>query len=333
MANSNITIPGDGTTTVFSFPFQYLERSHISVAVDGSLVNFTFPTNSTVQVSPAPGVGVPVRITRTTPTEPVVDFRDGETLTENDLDKVALQSLYIAEESNDNVTQTVGEDAAGNLDASNRRLVNVATPVNNGDAATKQYVDAMGTDAANSASAAAFSANSAGISSLDAAQSAQDAEAHLDEFYREYLGPFSTPPTVDNEGGALQTGTLYWQTTGSVGLYIWNGSAWAAASDYQIDTSFIGAVGSADQAWIVRTGVRNSYVQYRNTTGKAIAIIVYAASFFDIEYRVLSTDPWITLSTDASGGLSMIIPNGHHYRLNSKGLGSGQSDLWLELRE
>jgi len=78
-------------------------------------------------------------------------------------------------------------------------------------AATKQYVDTV----AGSATAAAASATAAAAS--------------YDSFDDRYLGAKSTPPSVDNDGNALITGAIYWNTPGAV-MYAWNGTAWGSIS-------------------------------------------------------------------------------------------------------
>ena len=65
---------------------------------------------------------------------------------------------------------------------------------------------------------------------LSNAQSAQAAaEAALDSFDDSYLGPKSTDPTTDNDGDALTTGDLYYNTT-SNNLKVYDGSAWQTAA-------------------------------------------------------------------------------------------------------
>ena len=51
------------------------------------------------------------------------------------------------------------------------------------------------------------------------------AETKLDNFDDTYLGSKSSAPTVDNDGDALATGALYWNSSNN-NLYVWNGSAW-----------------------------------------------------------------------------------------------------------
>jgi hypothetical protein len=78
-------------------------------------------------------------------------------------------------------------------------------------AATKTYVDAV----AGSATAAAASAAAA--------------ETSYDNFDDRYLGAKSAPPTVDNDGNALITGALYWNSV-SAAMFAWSGSAWGSIS-------------------------------------------------------------------------------------------------------
>jgi hypothetical protein len=59
-----------------------------------------------------------------------------------------------------------------------------------------------------------------------------------DQFDDRYLGSKTTPPTLDNDGNALLTGALYFNSaTGE--MSVWTGSAWAAinsASAYSAPT-------------------------------------------------------------------------------------------------
>lgn len=85
------------------------------------------------------------------------------------------------------------------------------------------------TNAAASASAAATSATNASNSASAAATSASNAAASYDAFDDRYLGAKSSAPALDNDGNALLTGALYWNTTGNQ-LYVWDGSAWDDAA-------------------------------------------------------------------------------------------------------
>jgi len=83
--------------------------------------------------------------------------------------------------------------------------------------------------ASTSASNASTSASNASTSASNAATSATNAAASYDSFDDRYLGAKSSAPSVDNDGNALLTGAIYWDTTATQ-LYIWTGSAWNAAA-------------------------------------------------------------------------------------------------------
>jgi hypothetical protein len=90
-------------------------------------------------------------------------------------------------------------------------LTLAGAPTSNLHAATKLYVD----DVAGSATAAAASATAAAAS--------------LDSFDDRYLGAKSSAPTLDNDGNALLTGALYWNTVTNT-MFVWSGSAWGSIS-------------------------------------------------------------------------------------------------------
>ena len=128
-----------------------------------------------------------------------------------------------------------GGTLSGNIAMGDNKITGLAAPTADGDAARKKYVDDIagsGTAAATSASQAATSATNAANSATAsansataAASSATSAAASLDSFDDRYLGAKSSAPSTDNDGDALVTGALYWNTS-SNDLYVWNGSAW-----------------------------------------------------------------------------------------------------------
>ena len=84
------------------------------------------------------------------------------------------------------------------------------------------------TNAATSATSAATSATSASVAQT-AAESARDAAlSAYDNFDDRYLGPKASDPTLDNDGNALLTGALYFNTTSSV-MKVYTGTTWVAA--------------------------------------------------------------------------------------------------------
>ena len=84
-------------------------------------------------------------------------------------------------------------------------------PTVNLHAATKAYVDTV----AGSATAAAASAAAAAAS--------------YDSFDDRYLGAYASNPTLDNDGNALITGALYFNSVSGT-MLAWNGTAWTSIS-------------------------------------------------------------------------------------------------------
>jgi hypothetical protein len=130
-----------------------------------------------------------------TPTDAVLSV-DGST------GAVSLSGTY--------VNRTTGQ-LLGNLDANTHKVTNLGAPTSNNDAATKVYVDTV----AGSATAAAASATAA--------------EAAYDSFDDRYLGSKTSAPTLDNDGNALITGALYWNSVTNQ-MYAYTGSAWGSIS-------------------------------------------------------------------------------------------------------
>ena len=97
-------------------------------------------------------------------------------------------------------------------------------------------------NAASSATNAASSATAAASSATAAASSATSAAASFDTFDDRFLGSKSSDPSVDNDGDALLTGALYWNSSAG-NLRVYSGSAWVAIVQ---DTDVKVAVSSND---------------------------------------------------------------------------------------
>lgn len=134
----------------YSFTFDYLDVSNVKAYVNG--VQKTQGVHYTVQTSPkavvftagnAPAAGAIVRIRRETfKTSPLVDFNNGSTLLEADLDAALKQTLYINQEISElNDTTLALEAGSSNYTALDSRIVDLAAPVNAKDATNKTYVD------------------------------------------------------------------------------------------------------------------------------------------------------------------------------------------------
>jgi hypothetical protein len=139
-----------------------------------------------------------------------------------------------------------GGTMSGAIAMGTAKITGLGTPTNNADATTKLYVDGIlgsATAAATSAAAAATSASNAATSEGNAATSASTASTaatnaanSYDAFDDRYLGSKTAAPSVDNDGNALLTGALYWNSVGNV-MYVYTGSSWVAAGSAVNGTS------------------------------------------------------------------------------------------------
>lgn len=139
--------------------------------------------------------------------------------------------------------------AATSATSASTQATNAATSAT-AAATSATSASTQATNAATSATAAATSATNAATSATSAASSATEATtngaaqvalaeaqvalattqannaaASYDSFDDRYLGAKSSDPSVDNDGGALITGALYFNTTVPE-MRVYNGSAW-----------------------------------------------------------------------------------------------------------
>ena len=112
------------------------------------------------------------------------------------------------------------------------------------------------TASATSATASASSASTASTQASNASTSATAAAASYDSFDDRYLGAKSSNPSTDNDGNALATGALYWNSSTDQ-MFSYTGSAWVAikpTSSEQTDISALAASAVvADMALLATT--------------------------------------------------------------------------------
>jgi len=91
-------------TATYGVTFPFLERSHVTVTVNGVSAPFTWDNDSQVTLDSTPSAGSTVRIYRVTPIEdPEVTFTRGSRLTADRMNRAILQSLYSLQEVFDDV--------------------------------------------------------------------------------------------------------------------------------------------------------------------------------------------------------------------------------------
>jgi hypothetical protein len=114
--------------------------------------------------------------------------------------------------------------AASSASSASTSASNASTSETNA-ASSASAASTSATNAATSATNSASSATSASTAATNAASSASSAAASYDDFDDRYLGAKSSGPSLDNDGDALVTGALYFDTT-SNSMKVYNGTSW-----------------------------------------------------------------------------------------------------------
>ena len=165
----------------------------------------------------------------------IANLISGAPSTLDTLDEIAA-ALNDTANFSDTVVLKSGSTMTGALTLSGAPTVDL-------HAATKLYVD----NVAGSATAAAASATAAAAS--------------YDSFDDRYLGAKSSAPTLDNDGNALVTGALYWNTPAAT-MFAWSGSAWGSISSTAaiFRYKYTAAGGETSESGSDDNGVTLSYI-------------------------------------------------------------------------
>ena len=256
-----------------------------------------------------------------------------------------------------------GGTMTGAIAMGTNKITGLGDPTANQDAATKIYVDGIlgsATSAAASAAAAATSASNAATSASNASTSASNASssasaaaasaaaaaASYDSFDDRYLGVKTSDPSVDNDGDALVTGAIYFNSTAGE-MRVWTGSAWASTLLTTGAQTFTGTKTFSSDP-ILSAGTANG-VAYLNgskvlTTGSALTFSggifgVSDASSPRISVEGSSTASGYLIFKNTTSGLNrgyvgyefandampFAVAGSEQMRLTSTGLGIGTS--------
>lgn len=195
MASTIANYQGNGSTTDFNVPFDYLAKKFVKVTVDSreklggdygdTTKDYFFVDKTTIRFNTAPASGTEIIIRRyTSATDRIVSFKDASVLKAKDLDVSTIQTIHIAEEGRDIINDALIVDKEGNWDAKGKRIVNVGDPIDDNDAITLKFYkdDAKGAyqaklDAEAARDAAKVSEKNAKTSEVNAKESEVNAKA------------------------------------------------------------------------------------------------------------------------------------------------------------
>ena len=186
-------------------------------------------TSATAAASSATGAASSATAAQTAQTAAETAKTGAETAETNaETAKTAAQAAQTAAETAETNAETAETNAASSATAA---ATSATASSNSASAAATSATNAATseTNAATSATNAATSATAASSSATSAANSAASAAAAFDNFDDTYLGSFSSDPTVDNDGDALVSGALYFNSSSNE-MRVYDGANWIAAS-------------------------------------------------------------------------------------------------------
>ena len=186
-------------------------------------------TSATAAASSATGAASSATAAQTAQTAAETANTGAETAETNaETAKTAAQAAQTAAETAETNAETAETNAASSATAS---ATSATASSNSATAAATSATNAATseTNAATSATNAASSATAASNSATSAANSAASAAAAFDNFEDTYLGSFTADPTVDNDGDALVSGALYFNSSSNE-MRVYDGANWIAAS-------------------------------------------------------------------------------------------------------
>ena len=102
MATIENLYTGDGSTTNYTFTFEYLQQSDVKVTLDGTASTaFTFANATTLSFTTAPGNGVAIRIYRDTDVDTLkAPFFPGSAIKAEDLNNNYIQNNLLHKNQN-----------------------------------------------------------------------------------------------------------------------------------------------------------------------------------------------------------------------------------------
>ncbi|MFZ9751309.1 MAG: phage tail fiber protein, partial [Candidatus Nanopelagicales bacterium] len=147
MAITTATYTGNGSTTLYSFTFPYLQTADVKVKVNGILkadtIDYNFANATTIQFVTAPANGAAISIYRATDIEDAAaTFYPGSSIRAQDLNNNFDQGLYFDQEIGDRYLDKYNNPEFKDiLDMNGYRIINLGNPINANDATNKGWVE------------------------------------------------------------------------------------------------------------------------------------------------------------------------------------------------
>ena len=193
MATTENLFTGDGSTVLFNFTFPYIDETDVYVSLDGTATTaYSYANATTLQFTTAPTSGVAIRIFRSTSSaDTKAAFFAGSAIRSKDLNDNFVQSLYIAQESENladaaKVQAATAEASAATANTNaTAAAASAATATQQATASAASSASALAasqqasTDAAAAQASATAAQTSATAAAANAAQSATDSASAI----------------------------------------------------------------------------------------------------------------------------------------------------------
>lgn len=253
----------------FDIDFPYLDKGHVKVLVDGTAsLQYEWANDYRIQLDEVPEVGQVVTFVReTSPETRLVDYQTGSVLSEEILDQDSLQGFYLAQEANDIKEVALSRDGANRWNADGSRIINLASPVDDTDAASKGWV----------------------VSTT--AQQVADAQAFRDQAFQ------YKEQSIGNAAAALASAGLASQNNGAAGAHVTTALGYKNdAGAYRLEAQNLLAAAKIPGSLV---GKAKQFLQVKtDETGYLLVSSVAAASFYGFKMSDDGTELLLTYGRD-----------------------------------
>ena len=251
---SRVSFAGNASTVNFATGFKFFAATDLTVIIvtdsTGAEVTKTLTTHysvagagsdsgGTVTMGTAPASGETIVIVRTQPYTQGLDLVENDPFPSDSVEETLDKIVVMTQQNDDALLRSVrkAEGFTETFDPTLPKIITGSTVLAFNAGATAFEIGP--TTAAISGAAAEAAA--AVVSADAAAASAAAAATSYDNFDDRYLGQKSSDPSVDNDGGSLITGALYFNTSNNV-MMVYTGSAWVRTTPTSTDQTTINAV-------------------------------------------------------------------------------------------
>ena len=293
MAITQTTYTGNGSTTNYSFTFEYLKQADVKVTLDTvATTAFTFANATTLAFTTAPGNGVVIRIFRDTVIDTLSStFFPGSAIKAEDLNENFTQNLYVTQES-DAEAAAATSIANGAVTTANSAVTTANGAVTTANAANTKSDAAVATanTAETNSNTAVTTANTASANATAAVNTANTASTNATAAVNTANTASTNATTAVNTANSAATDAATAISTGNAATTTANTALADAATAISTANSAVTTANTANTTAASAVTTANNAVTTANTantnstaavnTANAASAAVSAAAFY-----------------------------------------------------